>query len=58
MCRADCDDLRNLLSSSLSGDTTLELTGDVDCPILENNDLEEFAVDGGTLTLTGLSTTK
>ncbi|CAM9983115.1 unnamed protein product, partial [Ectocarpus fasciculatus] len=56
--RADCDDLRSLLSSPLSGDTTLELTGDTDCPILEDNELEEFAVEGGTLTLTGPSTTK
>ncbi|CAN0007449.1 unnamed protein product [Scytosiphon promiscuus] len=58
VCRADCDDLRSALSSALSGDTTLDLSGDVDCPILDNNLLEEFVVDGGTLTLTGPSTTK
>ena len=56
--RAECDDLRSALSSPLSGDTTLELPGDTDCPILDNGDLEEFVVDGGTLTLTGPSTTK
>ncbi|CAB1096580.1 unnamed protein product [Ectocarpus sp. CCAP 1310/34] len=57
-CRASCDDLRSALSSPLTGDTTLELSGDADCPILEDNELEEFTVEGGTLTLTGPSTTK
>jgi len=56
--RAECDDLRSVLSSPLSGDTTLELSGDADCPILADNELEEFFVQGGTLTLTGPSTTK
>ncbi|CAM9132500.1 unnamed protein product [Ectocarpus sp. 6 AP-2014] len=56
--RASCDDLRSTLSSPLTGDTTLELFGDADCPILEDNELEEFTVEGGTLTLTGPSTTK
>ena len=57
-CRAECDDLRNALSSPLSGDTTLELPGDTNCPFVERGEMEEFVVDGGTLTLTGPSTTK
>jgi len=56
--RAECDDLRNALSSPLSGDITLNLPGDTNCPFLEDGELEEFVVDGGTLTLTGPSTTK
>lgn len=56
--RAECDELQNL-SLPLSGDTTLELSSDaVDCAILEDNELEEFIIEGGTLTLTGTSTTK
>ena len=56
--RAGCDDLLNL-SLPLAGDTTLELSSAaIDCTILEDNELEEFVVEGGTLTLTGPSTTK
>lgn len=56
--RAECDDLLNL-SLPLSGDTTLKLSSAaVDCTILEDNELEEFVIEGGTLTLTGASTTK
>ncbi|CAM9699224.1 unnamed protein product, partial [Laminaria digitata] len=56
--RAECDDLLNL-SLPLSGDTTLELSSAaMDCTILEDNQLEEFIIEGGTLTLTGPSTTK
>lgn len=56
--RAECDDLMNL-SLPLSGDTTLELSSAaIECPILADNELEEFIIDGGTLTLTGPSTTK
>ena len=47
------------LSLPLSGDTTLELSSAaIDCDILEDNELEEFIIEGGTLTLTGPSTTK
>ncbi|CAM9940314.1 unnamed protein product, partial [Laminaria digitata] len=47
------------LSLPLSGDTTLELSSAaIDCTILEDNELEEFIVEGGTLTLAGPSTTK
>lgn len=57
-CRADCDQFKSL-SVPLAGDTTLELSSAaVDCPILEDNVLEEFVIQGGTLTVTGLSTTK
>ena len=56
--RAECDDLLNL-SLPLAGDTTLKLSSAaIDCTILEDNELEEFVVEGGTLTLTGPSTTK
>ncbi|CAM9376311.1 unnamed protein product, partial [Laminaria digitata] len=56
--RTECDDLLNL-SLPLSGDTTLELSSNaIDCAILEDGELEEFIIEGGTLTLTGPSTTK
>lgn len=58
VARAECDDLLNL-SLPLSGDTTLKLSSAaVDCTILADNELEEFVIEGGTLTLTGASTTK
>lgn len=56
--RAECDGLRSILSSPLSWYTTLELQGDTNCPILTHSTLEEFFVEGGTLTLTGPSTTE
>ena len=47
------------LSLPLSGDTTLELSSvAIDCAILEYDLLEEFIIEGGTLTLIGPSTTK
>ena len=56
--RAECEDLQNL-SLPLSGDTTLELSSAaIDCAILEDDLLEEFIIEGGTLTLIGPSTTK
>lgn len=43
----------------MSGDTTIKFpSGTVDCPILDDNELEEFIIEGGVLTLTGASTTK
>ena len=56
--RAQCDELLNI-TLPLSGDTTVVLSNDaINCTILEDNDLEEFIIEGGTLTLTGYSTTK
>lgn len=57
VARAECEDLQNL-SLPLSGDTTLELSSAaIDCAIVDVDQLEEFVIEGGTLTLTGPSTT-
>ena len=55
--RAACDELQNL-PLPLSEDSILVLSSDaIDCAVVEDDQLEEFVIEGGTLTLTGPSTT-
>lgn len=61
LCRGDCDELKSI-ALPLSGDTTITLSGDQVCDLPETDPdeqeiLELLVIEGGTLTLTGPSTT-